>query len=215
MKFYPIQYLTVDMDGFTHQQQAKAACAAGFRWIQLRSKNMHQEEWLRTARDIREITHQYKATFIVNDNSEIAMASNADGVHLGKEDDDLRSCRKHYPNMLIGYSCNTISDIEYAQNNGADYCGIGPFRYTTTRTKLNPILGIDGLMQIMQQYNEKNLSIPLYAIGGITALDIVPIIGTGIHGVAVSSYITNALYTRDKQRLDLIFKTLNNINEHV
>lgn len=193
INLFPIQYLTGDVDGFTHQQQAESACALGLKWIQLRSKKMAYEELLQTAIDIRNITHKYGATFIVNDFSSIAHLSGADGVHLGKEDENLVACRKQYPKLLIGYSCNTIDDIIYAQQHKADYCGIGPYRFTHTRSKLNPILGIEGLTQIMKEYKKNNLNIPLVAIGGISTGDIQDIFSLGIRSVALSSFITQAI----------------------
>ncbi len=211
MKFYPVQYLTADVEGFTHQQQAETACASGFRWIQFRSKIMSKDEMLQTARDIRSITDKYKAMFIVNDLSEIAFQVKADGVHLGKEDESLITCRQHYPDLMIGYSCNTVADIAFAQHHGADYCGIGPYRYTSTRAKLNPILGYDGLKQIMNEVKANRLSIPVFAIGGVTAQDIPMLQSLGVSGVALSSYITNALLHSDEQRISELINLITNI----
>ncbi len=190
---FPIQFLTADIAEYPHTQQVKDACKAGFRWIQYRTKNTELKEWIDTAREIREITTKYKTTFIVNDNLEVATKSNADGVHVGKEDAALFLCRRLLPEKIVGYSCNTIQDIIFAQNNFADYAGIGPYKFTSTREKLNPVLGTEGLKKIIEQYRHFSLTIPLVAIGGIDFDDLETLKKLGLYNIAVSSAITKAL----------------------
>jgi thiamine-phosphate pyrophosphorylase len=190
---YPVQFLTADISDYPHVKQVRDACEAGFRWIQYRTKNTDIKDWIDTAKQIRLITLKYKATFIVNDNIDVALSSNADGLHVGKEDLALPVCRMLMPNKIIGYSCNTINDIIYAQQQGANYAGIGPYKFTGTKSKLNPLLGNEGLQKVITTYNKLGLTIPLVAIGGIDYDDLSTLKQLGLNNIAVSSAITREL----------------------
>jgi thiamine-phosphate pyrophosphorylase len=92
-------------------------------------------------------------------------------------------------NFIIGGSTNTMNDVRQMMDDGCDYIGIGPFRFTSTKEKLNPVLGLDGIKKIAEQFGNK---IPMIAIGGIKWEDVESLMRTGIHGVAVSSAINLA-----------------------
>jgi thiamine-phosphate pyrophosphorylase len=92
----------------------------------------------------------------------------------------------------LGATCNTADDALKAVADGADYLGVGPFRFTETKQKLAPVLGLEGYENIMDTLREHNADIPLYAIGGITADDLLPLKQAGVYGVAVSGMLLNS-----------------------
>ncbi len=189
-------------------QQVEEACAAGARWIQLRIKNESEEITLETAKIVKDICAQHHVVFILNDHLSIAQQVDADGVHLGKEDISPIEARKVLgENKIIGGTSNTIEDIEYWVSCGVDYIGLGPFRFTTTKEKLSPIVGIEGYQRIMNTCQEKNITIPILAIGGILEQDVMSILTTGIHGIAVSSVISSS--NNKKETIASFYTTLN------
>jgi thiamine-phosphate pyrophosphorylase len=129
----------------------------------------------------------------VNDHPEIALQAGAYGLHLGLQDMPIAKARHIVgPKMIIGGTANTFQHIQQRVAEGADYIGLGPFRFTKTKQKLSPILGIDGYENIMSQVHAANINIPIIAIGGILPEDIIPIMQAGLYGVAVSGAITYA-----------------------
>ncbi|MDF2457177.1 MAG: thiamine-phosphate pyrophosphorylase [Cytophagaceae bacterium] len=193
----PLQYIT---HGAPEEQiqQAKAACEAGARWIQLRLKNVSDITLLQTALEIKAICVEYNAVFIVNDHVHIAIAADADGVHLGKEDSTPTDARILLgPDKIIGGTSNTLEDIEQLAAASVDYIGLGPYRFTTTKEKLSPVLGTEGYVNILLAMKQKNITIPVIAIGGIQNEDVEELMQTGIYGVAVSSAITHSMNKPD------------------
>lgn len=183
-------YLTQDLPDISHQQLAQIACENGIRWIQLRVKKKPFDEWLQIAKEVKQICNQFQTTLIINDNDAIAKEVDADGVHLGKNDMSVAEARAMLgKDKIIGGTANTVEDIEYLQSAGVDYIGLGPYKFTSTKEKLNPILGLDGY-SIIQQFN--NSTIPIIAIGGIKLEDVQPLMNTGVYGIAVSSAINLA-----------------------
>ena len=158
--------------------------------MQLRVKNKAYPEWLRIAQETKLVCLKYRAKLIINDNIEIAKEVGADGVHLGKEDFDPKEARKFLgDNFIVGGSTNTMEDVIRMTEAGCNYIGIGPYRFTPTKEKLNPVLGLEGIRKIAGVSGKK---IPMIAIGGIKLEDIEPLMQTGIYGVAVSSGINLA-----------------------
>lgn len=190
MQISRFHYLTQDLPDISHQELAEIACKNGIRWIQLRVKNKPFEDWLQIAKDVKQICNHFQTTLIINDHAEIAKAVDADGVHVGKNDVTVLAARKIVgESKIIGATANTLEDILVHQKNGVNYIGLGPYKFTKTKEKLNPILGLEGY-SIIQQSN--NSSIPIIAIGGIQLEDVQPLMNTGVHGVAVSSVINLA-----------------------
>lgn len=188
-----LQYITAPKPGLSIAGQIEAVCRGGIRWVQLRMKNTPIAEFLSEGILAKEICQRYNALFIINDNTEVARQLEADGVHLGKEDMDPREARKILgPGKIIGATCNTWEDILLRQSQEVDYIGLGPFTYTTTKEKLSPILGLKGYSKLLKQMREAQISIPVFAIGGITETDIKPLINTGIQGIALSGLIKNS-----------------------
>lgn len=182
-------YLTQDLPDISHQELAEIACKNGVRWLQLRVKNKNFDEWLQIAKDVKQICHSFQTTLIINDNVEIAKEVDADGVHLGKNDLSILEARKILGvNKIIGATANTKQDILEHQSNGVNYIGLGPYKFTHTKEKLNPILGLDGYSNVIKSLDAQ-IKIPIIAIGGIQLEDVKPLINTGIYGVAVSSVV--------------------------
>ncbi|WP_436485784.1 thiamine phosphate synthase [Chitinophaga sp. ARDCPP14] len=177
----------------SHTDNILAACDAGCKWIQLRIKNESPATVLPLAELAKKICDRYQASLIINDYPEIAVAVNAAGVHIGKLDMTVAAARAITGcNMIVGGTANTLEDILQHVQDGANYVGVGPFRFTTTKQNLSPILGLSGYQSILQSLKEKNIGIPVIAIGGILPEDIPALMETGIHGIAVSGLITHA-----------------------
>lgn len=188
-----LQFITsVNENIDTHFIAGICAFEGDCRWVQVRMKNQPIEEVLHTSSCLVDIGHNYGATVIIDDYVEIAMQTGADGVHLGRNDMSVREARELAGNdFIIGATANTFEDIKKAVVEGADYIGLGPFRFTTTKENLSPVLGIEGYRTILAQCREAGMQIPIVAIGGITREDIPELLGTGICGVAISGGIIN------------------------
>lgn len=169
------------------------ALDAGCDWVQMRFKNQTSKETFALAEAVKFLCEEYLANFIVNDNLYLAQQIAADGVHLGLTDMNIAEARAILGNTkIIGGTANTIEDIQNHVKNGCDYIGLGPFRFTKTKEKLSPILGLSGYFEIFEKMRQNNLKIPVYAIGGIALEDINQLMETGIHGIAVSGMITKS-----------------------
>ncbi len=196
------------MDAFN---QIEAACRSGVRLVQLRMKEASEEEFLRTAVAAKKICVSYGCLLIINDRVEIAAAVDADGAHVGKEDLSVWEARRILgAGKIIGGTANTIADIREHYAAGADYVGLGPHRFTTTKKKLSPILGLEGYQRIKAQMTEEAISIPIFAIGGIELNDLGPLLEAGMYGVAFSGLLVNARDWPGKMKLmeEEIYKTI-------
>lgn len=196
MELPKLYFITLDASPYSHAQQAEGACRGGAKLVQLRTKNKSEEEWLRIALEVQQVCKKYEAIFIVNDNVQLTKEIKADGLHLGKYDMSIPEARQILgENYIIGGSTNTFEDILRVAEWKADYMGSGPYKFTTTKVKeeLNPRLGLEGYQANLQKYRQANISIPIYAIGGIKQDDIPVVMNLeGIYGVAISSLIANA-----------------------
>lgn len=187
MKNFRLQFITNKLDGL------EDALRGGVRWVQLRMKDASDEEYLDAGRRALALCRRYGATFIVDDRVEAAAELGADGVHLGKNDMPVDEARRRLgAGFIIGATANTFDDIQSAYRAGADYIGLGPFRFTTTKKNLSPVLGPEGYRDIMTRCRAEGITLPVTAIGGILTDDIPPIMGTGVQGVAVSGLILNS-----------------------
>jgi len=188
-----LYFLTMDGAPIDHLQQVEAACRAGIRWIQLRMKEAPDEEVRRVALAAKKITDASDCALIINDRVEVAAQVLANGVHLGKQDMPVSAARRILgEDYIIGGTANTIEDIREHYRQGADYIGLGPYRYTTTKKNLSPILGLEGYRRIMRLLDQERLSIPVVAIGGIEMKDAGLLSDTGLHGVAFSGMLVHA-----------------------
>jgi thiamine-phosphate pyrophosphorylase len=188
-----LQYIS---QGNTIEDQVRnihQALDAGCDWIQMRFKNQTEKDSFILAEEIKLLCEKYLASFIINDNLYLAQQINADGVHLGLSDMKIDEARTILgAEKIIGETANTFEDIQNHVKNGCNYIGLGPFRFTNTKEKLSPILGLSGYFEILQKMKKNKIEVPVYAIGGITLKDINPLMETGIHGIAVSGIITES-----------------------
>lgn len=171
----------------TLYEQIKEALENGVTCVQLREKNLDEASFIEEAKKISVLCRQYNIPFIVNDNVNVAIASNADGIHIGQEDMGLKDVRKIVgENMIIGISAHTVEEAKFAQENGADYIGIGAVFETSTKNDVE-VIPYEKVKSICDA-----VDIPKVAIGGINAENILKLKGSGIDGVAVVSAIFGA-----------------------
>ena len=161
--------------------------------MQLRMKDASEEEFLRNAHQARKLCDQYQATFIIDDHVELVRECGADGVHLGKNDMPIAEARRLLGDaFIIGGTANTFDDVLSHYRSSANYIGCGPFRFTTTKKGLSPILGLEGYQDIVAKMKSQDIDIPIVAIGGITIDDIPSIMQAGVNGIALSGTVLNA-----------------------
>lgn len=186
-------FITHHTEKYSYLDAASIALEGGCRHIQLRMKDASPLDIKETAIQVKAICNNYGAILYIDDYVDICKDSAAAGVHLGKLDMPLSEARKILgTNFIIGGTANTYEDICSLNNEGADYIGLGPFRFTTTKKNLSPILGLSGYKDIMQKCKENGIDLPVIAIGGITVDDIPELITTGVSGIALSSSILTA-----------------------
>jgi thiamine-phosphate pyrophosphorylase len=163
----------------------------GCEWIQLRFKNAKEHELIDLAEKIKLLCDEYLATLIINDHIDLASQIDADGIHLGLNDTKISEARNILGgDKIIGGTANTFKDIQQRIQEKCDYVGLGPFRFTATKSNLSPIIGLEGYQNILTRLQKQNLNIPIYAIGGIQQDDVENLIKIGIYGIAVSGLIT-------------------------
>lgn len=188
-----LQFITHFTDRYSYYDSARMALEGGCRWIQLRMKDATPEEVRTEAIRVQALCKEYGATFIINDQVELVKELHADGVHLGKKDMPIAEARQILgKDFIIGGTANTFEDVQMHYQAGADYIGCGPFRFTTTKKNLSPILGLDGYSSIVSQMKAAGINLPIVAIGGITYDDIPAIMQTGVTGIALSGTILRA-----------------------
>ena len=188
-----IQFITHSNTRYDYVEGARLALEGGCRWIQLRMKDAQEVDVLLAAKQIGAMCKEYGATFILDDHVEWVGITGADGVHLGKNDMPVDEARNQLgANRIIGGTANTFEDVERLWRQGANYIGCGPYRFTTTKKNLSPVLGLDGYRHIISKMKAHDINIPVVAIGGILQPDIKDVMATGVSGIAVSGAILNA-----------------------
>ncbi len=168
------------------------AILGGASVIQLREKDLPTREFLDEALRVRKCTKRYGVLFIVNDRVDIALASEADGVHLGPEDMPLRYAHRIAPHLLLGYSCDTVEEAKRAEQAGASYLGVGTVFPTKTKKDAGEPIGLERLRLVKEAVH-----IPVVAVGGINLDNLESVLATGVDGVAVVSAIVGAPSVRD------------------
>lgn len=188
-----IQFITHNTGSIGYVEGARMALEGGCKWIQLRMKDASDDEVRKAAAEIQPMCKEHEAVFLLDDRVELAKELHADGVHLGKNDMPIDEARRILgEEYIIGGTANTFDDIQRIASQGADYIGCGPFRFTTTKKNLAPVLGIEGYRDIIAKMLNAGINIPMVAIGGITPDDIDEILATGVQGIAVSGTVLNA-----------------------
>lgn len=204
MNIEKLHYISQQPEKGTHLDAIEKVLQAGGKWIQLRIKEQPESAILEIAIEAVALCTRYQATLIINDYPEIAKKAGAHGVHLGLDDMPIPEARALLgEKAIIGGTANTYAHILQRANEGADYIGLGPYRFTTTKKNLSPIIGLTGYQTIINQMLSEKLKIPLIAIGGIELKDIPLLTSLGLHGVAIS-----AVLTRNAEQLQEIQETL-------
>ena len=188
-----LHYISQQADDGSQLTAIQQALAAGCKWIQLRVKNQPPKVILDYAIAAKTMCNQYGAKLIIDDHPDIALQCGAHGVHLGLQDMPVAEARRIVgDNMMIGGTANTFAHIQQRADEGVDYIGCGPFRFTTTKENLSPIVGLSGYKMLVDQMDAAKIRIPVIAIGGILPADVLHIKQAGIYGVALSGAITFA-----------------------
>ncbi len=188
-----IQFITNYHDNISLTEQIEYVLEAGCRWVQLRLKGADDAEIYMVGKALRALCDQYEATLILDDAVRMVPVIGADGVHLGKQDMPVDEARKLLgPDKIIGGTANTFEDVERLARQGANYIGCGPFRFTTTKKNLSPLLGLEGYAAILEQMRQQQIDLPLIAIGGITVEDVPDLVDLGVSGIAISGAILEA-----------------------
>ena len=172
------------LNGESLYSQVEKALKGGATFIQLREKNLGEEEFLAEAKEIARLCKSYHVPFVINDNVDIALEMDADGVHVGQSDmeaDDVRA--KLGPDKIIGVSAQTVEQAVLAEKRGADYLGVGAVFHTDSKADVAEV-SRETLKAICDA-----VDIPVIAIGGISKENVSELAGTGICGIAVISAI--------------------------
>ena len=172
------------LNGRSLKEVVKESLDGGVPFLQLRDKNSDDETFLQEATELQELCRDYKVPLIINDNVEIALKMNADGVHVGQSDIKGRDIRAMIePDKILGISVGTVEEAQAAEKAGADYIGVGAVFGTSTKKNARN-LSLEKLQEI-----SSSVSIPVVAIGGINASNLMELAGSGVDGVAVVSAI--------------------------
>ncbi|MGO9015713.1 MAG: thiamine phosphate synthase [Dissulfurispiraceae bacterium] len=172
----------------------KIILESGIMWVQYREKDKTRREVFFEALRLREITRMFNACLIINDYADIALAVDADGVHLGQDDMPLKEARKIMGNRIIGISTHSVKEALEAERGGADYIGFGSIFPTATKEVGTP-KGVEGLRAV-----KNAATIPVIAIGGIRPDNVLSVFETGCEGVAVSSGLLEGDIKMNAQR---------------
>ena len=179
---------TVIQNKYTHIQIAKLAIKGGADIIQLRDKLLPTGELINIAKKISKLCREHKVLFIVNDRTDVALAADADGVHLGKDDIPLKDARKLLGSRkIIGGTAHSLKEALLRQKEGADYIGFGHIYPTKTKYKPEKAKGTKLLAEVVRK-----IKIPVIAIGGISPGNINEVAATGVHGAAVIGSVLNS-----------------------
>ncbi|MEM3927917.1 MAG: thiamine phosphate synthase [Archaeoglobaceae archaeon] len=192
-------YFITDPKFGSHEELAKKALDLGVRIIQFREKKAKDIERLRVARALRELTESYDAMLIINERVDLAIAVDADGVHVGQEDLPCEVVKEIFDG-IVGVSVSNVDETIKAIEANADYLGAGPVFATTTKEDARNPIGIEGLRKIVEVSK-----IPVFAIGGINVENVVEVLNCRVDGIAAISAIAGE---RAKDFIDLVNKYL-------
>lgn len=187
----------------------KEALDGGVTLFQFREKGegaLIGEDRVRFAKEVQALCREYGVPFIVNDDVELAIELDADGVHVGQDDEGITSVREKMGDKIIGVSTHTIEEARWAIENGADYLGVGPIFPTSTKKDTKAVQGTKGLAH----FREQGITIPIVGIGGVTIENTASVIEAGADGVSVISAISLAesAYESTKKLVEEVSKSL-------
>lgn len=188
-----LQFITHDIDQLSHVEQAHLACEAGAKWIQYRCLTKNDNALLDDIHTIAGICDDWGATLIVTDHIHLNGKADIQGFHIEDMDADFIALRQKLgEDITIGGSANNAAGLIRLAAEGVDYAGCGPFSTTTTKPNNAPLLGIAGYIEVLAVLAEKDITLPVLAVGGITLEDTDALMATGIFGIAASSAINQA-----------------------
>lgn len=173
--------------GRSHRAVIEAAIVGGATVVQYREKHASTRHMIEEALELRDLTRRAGVPLIVNDRVDVALAVDADGVHVGQDDMPVALARRLIGNKLLGVSAHSLSEALQAVRDGADYLGVGPIFATTTKPDAASPIGLDGLRAIRQ-----HVLIPIVAIGGINPANAADVMRAGADGIAVVSAVVAA-----------------------
>ncbi len=194
-------YFITDSKFGRHEELAEKALEGGVRAIQFREKKMAGKELYEVAKRLRRITYEYDALLFIDDRVDVAMAVDADGVHVGQSDLPYYAIREFFDGY-IGVSAHTVDEAKKAERY-ADYLGVGPVFRTTTKEDAKEPIGVEGLKKIVE-----SVKIPVVAIGGINRENIKKVLSAGVFGVAVVSAIASQDPKKASRELLAIIKSV-------
>lgn len=193
-----LQYITNTESPSSVTDQIRAVLNGGCRWIQIRMKKATDLEVRNVVETVMPWCLETESFLILDDRVELAKELQVGGVHLGKTDMLPSQARIVLgAGAVIGVTANTIDDIKAVRGLDVDYVGIGPFADTKTKKNLAPILGLEGIRRIVTEMKQEQIELPTVAVGGIRLSDVVPLMETGVNGIAVSGAIA---YAPDMQK---------------
>lgn len=170
---------------YSHEELTQLAIAGGAGVIQFRQKHGSTRQMIETARHMQAICRRQKAKLIINDRLDVALAAEADGVHLGQDDFPMALAREILgPDKIIGGSASNMDQARICLAGGVDYIGLGPVYPTTSKADANPVGGLDMVRRVSREFG-----LPVIAIGGINAVRAGEVIQAGAHGMAVISAV--------------------------
>lgn len=194
-----LMFITHPNPKYTERDLTRMVLQGGCSWIQLRMKDGIDRKTVNAVANVCENECEREVIFCLNDDLKTALDCDATACHLGKHDMPVDKAWEMVNSELgdndifyIGATANTFDDIRKAVSLGASYIGLGPYRFTETKEKLSPVLGLEGYRDIMRRCQEEGIDIPVFAIGGIKLEDVASLMETGITGIAVSGAIINA-----------------------
>lgn len=188
-----LQFITNESDRYSIAEEVQMAIEGGCRWVQLRMKHATDDEVRQVAMELIPMCRDTDTFLIIDDRVELVAELKVSGVHLGKEDMDPLEAREILgPHAIIGITANTADDILRFKSKDVDYVGLGPVRFTTTKERLAPELGVEGVRRIVERVRAEGVELPIVAIGGLTLDDVEPLMAAGVNGMAVSGAIINA-----------------------
>jgi thiamine-phosphate pyrophosphorylase len=199
-KIYPIT--DIGFSCLSHAEQVERLAAGGATFIQMREKNLPAAEFFAQAMTTVELARRLSVRIIINDRADVALATKADGVHLGQDDLPPDAARRILGNnAVIGYSTHNLDQAERALSLPIDYLAIGPIFATTSKADTEPVVGLEGLRSVVRRVN----GVPIVAIGGITFENAHAVIEAGATSVAVISALLgekDSITERTRQLID-------------
>lgn len=188
-----LMFITQESSHNSIQEQLEGYVRGGGRLLQLRLKGIEDSEFAKIADHVVEIMGSLGGSVIINDKWKVARQVGAWGVHIGQQDGDPIEVRRAVGDELaIGVTVNTLEQLIALKEAPIDYVGLGPLRFTPTKKKLAPLLGMEGVRRVVEGAREAGVTHPIFVIGGVENLDVYPLLELGVHGVAVSSSIASA-----------------------